>query len=506
MELKLNKQPLFISEMLLDTTAEQPMECDALLPDYCPDVVRILKCVVTPTIASKHCSNQRLSIEGMSHVVVYYTSTTEGIFKSEYKLPFSKSFDIKGDTSKVSISAHARVSYVNCRAVNQRRLDIRGAVTIAVKAIGCHEEMVVVNGEGAGIQMLDLHTTSNYLLGECTRDIRLEESLELTYGKPPIKEIVRCCATPKVIECKASEGKIIVKGELDIHLFYQTNGGAYDQMDFNLPTVLLIEMDGADESCIPRVCQDMIYTNMELSQDKEGENRIINLEASIMCTVKVDCTYDATMCVDCYSTKGRCGFKTKSYHSLSHHETMHELVTLRETMPLPENLETVLDLWCDTGAINFRGEKDGILADGRVTISMLAKMRDGEIYYFDKNMDMENKLPISCENPLIDGCMHVVGSGYNFTANDTIEVRCDLCLDGDIYEPIHHQAIDEIVVEDKKPSDKVMASGLYLYIMSDKEEMWDIAKKYNTSVNRIEEENPQDGQLWSKGILLIPVM
>ena len=46
MELKLEKQPVSGCELLLDTAAEYPIESDLLLPDYCPDIVRILCCRV----------------------------------------------------------------------------------------------------------------------------------------------------------------------------------------------------------------------------------------------------------------------------------------------------------------------------------------------------------------------------------------------------------------------------------------------------------------------------
>ena len=64
MELKLTRQPLFINEPLIDQTVEQPIECDALLPDYCPDIVRILKCSVAPVLTGRRASPGKLELEG----------------------------------------------------------------------------------------------------------------------------------------------------------------------------------------------------------------------------------------------------------------------------------------------------------------------------------------------------------------------------------------------------------------------------------------------------------
>ena len=97
MELKLTRQPLFINDVLIDQNVEQPIECDALLPDYCPDIVRILKCSVAPTVTGRRASPGKLELEGMAVVTVYYVSTGDGIARGEYKVPFSRIVEMKAE-------------------------------------------------------------------------------------------------------------------------------------------------------------------------------------------------------------------------------------------------------------------------------------------------------------------------------------------------------------------------------------------------------------------------
>ena len=191
MELKLTRQPLFINEPLIDQSVEQPIECDALLPDYCPDIMRILKCSITPTLVGRRASPGKLELEGMAAITVYYVSTGEGVARGEYKVPFSRIVEMKGDCPEPVLSLSARVDYVNCRAVNQRRLDIRGALILTVKGVGSREEQVIVEGEGMGLQLKREQTDAARLLGQCLRETRLTERLELPHGKPPIQAIVR---------------------------------------------------------------------------------------------------------------------------------------------------------------------------------------------------------------------------------------------------------------------------------------------------------------------------
>ena len=44
MEYKLKKDRIAVCEIAFDSFTELPIESDLLLPDYCPDIVKVLKC------------------------------------------------------------------------------------------------------------------------------------------------------------------------------------------------------------------------------------------------------------------------------------------------------------------------------------------------------------------------------------------------------------------------------------------------------------------------------
>lgn len=48
MDYMLNREALAAGEVLYDGSQEQPVDLDISLPDYCPDIQRILKCQVYP--------------------------------------------------------------------------------------------------------------------------------------------------------------------------------------------------------------------------------------------------------------------------------------------------------------------------------------------------------------------------------------------------------------------------------------------------------------------------
>ena len=507
MELKLSRQPLFINEILLDTEVEQPIECDALLPDYCPDIVRILRCTVHPAVASRRISGLRLELEGTAAITVYYVSGGEGIAKGEYKVPFSRSIELKSEPASPVVGISCRVSYINCRAVNQRRLDIRGAVSLTVQVMSCREEQVIVGAEGMGIQLKKDSWNATRILGQGSREATLEETLELAYGKAPIQTLVRSKGEITLLECRPSGGKAVVKSELKLHLLYYSVSGTWEQMEYTLPINSIVEIDGAEENCRCDVTQEVLSLTVEPTQDGDGEYRCIRCEATALVIVRAHADYEAVTCSDCYSTSCQCGFRSKNALLQILSDVIRDPFSYKENMPLPENVENIIDLWCEPAGCEIRRETDGMVAVGRLMICMFARMSDGEIYYFDKPLDVERQIAGGFSGEMTFLPRLVCSEcGYTFTAKDAIEVRCDLQLEGAAYVPRKITMVDDIALDEKKAKEDVVAPGLYIYVADEGETLWEIAKRYNTSVERIMEENDDQQADNGSNALLIPVL
>jgi hypothetical protein len=70
MELKISKQPVRLTETIYDGQTEQGVEFDYVLPDYYPDIFKILKCQLTPRVISYSVSGSQLFIDGVTYIKV----------------------------------------------------------------------------------------------------------------------------------------------------------------------------------------------------------------------------------------------------------------------------------------------------------------------------------------------------------------------------------------------------------------------------------------------------
>ena len=71
MEFENIRETLYDFRPIFNGTSEQPIDLDVSLPDYCPDISRILKCHAVPQITSRMVVGDRLTVEGSTMIRIF---------------------------------------------------------------------------------------------------------------------------------------------------------------------------------------------------------------------------------------------------------------------------------------------------------------------------------------------------------------------------------------------------------------------------------------------------
>ena len=72
MECNAIRQAVCANEVVYDSVVEVPLENDVILPDYCPDIVKVLKCTVNACVSSTQVQGRQMTLEGMCTVHLLY--------------------------------------------------------------------------------------------------------------------------------------------------------------------------------------------------------------------------------------------------------------------------------------------------------------------------------------------------------------------------------------------------------------------------------------------------
>ena len=225
MELKVFRDVLPAAGADCTAKAELPLETELLISDYLPPVQRIVKCFAQPVVLQKQLAPGRLTLEGYLRCTVYYQGEEgAGLCQTEQKLPFTKTLELPSfGATAWTACVEGQTEYLNCRAVNSRRIEVRGAYGLVVSVHAqLSTEVITALSEGGIEQKL---TT----LGGVRRAATLEKLVTiegaLTFPKPPAA-ILDITGTAEVRELKRMQGKAVAKGTLRALCAWRAEGDA----------------------------------------------------------------------------------------------------------------------------------------------------------------------------------------------------------------------------------------------------------------------------------------
>lgn len=509
MELNLQKQTVSINEVIYDGVTEQPLECDVLLPDYCPDIQKILRCEVLPSLLSTSVNGDKLSLEGLAVAHIYYLSEDGCIRHAEYKIPYTKVIELRTAVQSASVTADQSVDYFNCRAVSPRRLDMRGAVTICVKVSCQSEEQVVCGAQGMGMQLRCDATENTRVLGQAMRQLSLREDVELGYGKPSIGGVIRYTVLADVTDYKVITGKIVTKGEVAVKIIYQCEEDAkkLEVMEYALPVSQIIDIDDIDEDCSCNIWYDVCGVDIVPKSNGDGESRIFALDVSVNACAVAHRRMELDTACDCYSTKYECKQTQKQVPFLKLIDVVSENCMYKETLDMPADTKSIIDVWCITSGVTVKIEQECAVVSGKIAICMFAYDNDDCVSYYDQNREFSHKIPIreGFENLMLTPVVRAESAAFTISGRDKMEVRCNIRIKGSLYNQYRKKVICDISVDESRCK-TCKENMLYLYYASEHEAVWDIAKRYNTSVAAIQAGNQlEDSMIGAKTMLLIPM-
>ncbi|MDD3193115.1 MAG: DUF3794 domain-containing protein [Oscillospiraceae bacterium] len=510
MEYKLKKDRIAVCETSFDSFTELPVESDLLLPDYCPDIVKVLKCQARPAFSKTEVSGDKCILEGATAITVYYTGEDGQLHSSEHKVDFSKTLELKATPQRPVVFCSIKEDYLNCKAVNQRRVDVRGAFTVTVKILSMAEQEIISAAEGAGLQLSCQPMSSSELVGTAGKKFTVREDLELGVERPPMDYIIRHSEKIRAAEWKVTGGKVIVKGELEIFLEYRPrDGGARQSVSYQLPVSQMLDVEGAGDECLCQVRFELLWSALHPLADADGMTNAASGEFILGVYCMVLREKKALPAIDAYSTQYELQFSQKPASLLQVLEGLPQAFELEQAAQLPDYLKETMDFWCETGALSVLAQEQVLLISGKLRYCMLGLDADGTPAYFEQIQEVAQEYPLAVR---ADGYLPQLSVAaedcqYEIQEKNKLKCRCRLKVDGIILAVKPASFITGIKLDETREKKREDQSAMTIYYADAGENIWSIAKRYNTSIMAVMEENGlEDEILQEKRIVLIPMV
>ncbi len=512
MDLNAIREGIVVCETIFEGSVEQPVDLDIVLPDYCPDITRILKCVLLPQIGLKQILGDRLNVEGTALLRLIYVSDSGTVRAYENAVPFSNSFNLKSNPEDCLIDVGANVEYVNCRATSQRRLDIHAAFAISARLTAKSKNEVTCGLEGDTVEMKMRSLPYDTVIATEQLPFSVTEMMEISEDKPAVKQVLRSSGNLIMTDHKTIANKLIIKADAVFKVVYltDTESEAIESMEYTVPTSQIIDVPGVGESTECDVLLDVLSASIAPDADALGDTGQFKADIKAVATVRAFERMEVPVLLDAYSTKGELSpsFKNQSFQNYA--GSIGENHICKGSLPLKDTgVESVVDIWfeCLKG-MPATYENGQLLISGKINVFILALDSEGEYLYLERTAEYDYAKPMPAEDNLYcqDTRAVPVSIGYRMNTSGELEIQAELHISTSLYTNRQVECIESASLNEEAETGKENLPGLVIYFADEGEELWDIAREHSTCVKAIQEENNLTSEVMEhKDMLMLPV-
>lgn len=506
-ELTFQKQNIAISLSEPCNTAEQPIDCDMTLPDYLKDIQKIFKCVAVPGVASVSVSGNRLTAEGSVTVRIIYLDESNCISTYEQGIPFAKYIEVSDLSSAVFVDCTAKIGYMNCRAVNQRRIDIHGAISLKFTTRQRQEVAVVTDRGSIEIEKRSRQMKIANPVADVGRYFAISE-VETLKERPAVSSIVKTSAYALVNEVKVIKDKALIKGDLLISVSYTTQlSSALEFYDTRMPISQIVDAPGLDEDEIIDTFLRVTQVNIIPKADGSGEYKLLDISIKLLAEMHAykECEFSAI--TDAYSTDRELSLELCEVPMLKFAERISESLVVTKNLEF-SNVESaeILDMWCSDITSNYAFKNGNLEIYGSATLGVLAGAVGEDCSFSEKTVDFSYSQAFSEASDLaLTPYVLLTGQSTSRNTEGGTDVKLEFSVSANVFAKEYVSLVTNIEESEGKECRCDDGVALVIYFALSGESVWDIARHYNTTVSAIMSENDiTDEVLQCDTMLLIP--
>lgn len=470
---------------------------ESVVPDTNDDIGRIADVQTEILLKSKDVTSHGVSVTGEINASVIYIN--ENADKTEFlKVSSRFSMDFEISEADADMMAQITLAVVNseARALNPRKISVLFEIS---GELSCYrpDKFITESSLPEDVKTA-LHTLCDkadvsMISAICEKTFTFAEQYPFSAGKPKPERVIAENVIFSVSDTQFIGSKALVKGNVRIQIVYQGENTPYPlNAEFSSAFSQLVDtLTEASDSCSVKIIPTSTYFELV---DTISDERVLDAELhaviQLVCRSKKQLSYVA----DAYSNMLPIECKYKPVKSEADAHLVSVSLSASERLNIAEDCTDVLAV--------FTGKSEPVFADGRISIPVPV-----DIIYTDANGAMNSvrrviEIDSEIEDSNVNELKTEITDAY-FRPNG-LAVDCSFTARASYLT--WNKAEFEIVSDISASEDEVFDSSSFpsvTLIRSSGESLWQLAKKYHSTVDRIEAVNELEGTVSGK-ILLIP--
>lgn len=507
MELTLKKKTHSCYEAAPPLLERREQTGETIVPDYCPDIARIIDADGCLIVHSKELSEGRVCVSGTVKLSLLYMAEGGGIKSIDYALPMEEYFDTRWSDDCRDFCLEASLGIPEVRAINPRKVFTRVGVSFRLTSY-CRSEHVsceaVEEEKEYGVRLLREEQKSCIIKAIKEKDFTFSEEISIS-EKEDIKEILCTKTRLRVIEAKASGSKVFLKGLVCADIVCCLQNGALYRESVELPFSQIF--DGvSDEDGALSARAVMYLTGCEYRIGSETTDDAQKISMKIFANAFVV----LTQCI-----------KTLAVSDL--YSTSHDLVPQMQTVDQCREKDISIKEQNVREQLETGTEATEVLKSEVVFTQSAITVQDGcaalrasavmKVLYLDEGgvpFSAERRLEVSTDLDIPENCTAAIediccGEMRAMTMSGGIELRFSAVFTVSVECHCRCAALCSLQVQPRN-SEEGRVPSLVLKPLQKGQRLWDMAKQYRTTVEDILSANEleEESELAIGDVVLIP--
>ncbi len=480
---------------LMDTVLDKETEFDGSLPEYCPDVIRLIRVDCTPYIDGCECTSDKIHINGrVVYDVLYETDRKNKLRYCSFTQEFRHTADLpKHELENMQASCHAACSKITCKMLSPRRLVLRARLELHTTACG---ETVIsmlstqpVEGMFFRKKCIRLDTASETVGTE----LRFDETLPLLQGEKNIGEIIFGCVALQPPQVTVTEGCAIAKTNAVVKVLYESEDaeGGYCMTAKSVPLSVSLEDPAIREGKHCTVTLDMSAHSVLPELDQYGESRLLKASFSVSALATLVGSVETEVADDLFSTAHEETLAQTEMKIPSLYDIVDRSFTVDLKVPAEEPPFTALyDTTVRAGRIRATPADGGIELSGTMTVSVLGDSRDG-IMHRDYTEEFVQFVPADLPESLAGVIADVAPFDVLPTLHADGSISARVICNAKIFLYAEQQVsfLSDITKQVELEQEDVYTVAYFFPSRTD--DLWSVAKRYRVDPEFLRASNPK---------------
>ncbi len=512
---KLISDTFNINEFIDSNSTEVLLENEFTIPDNAPNIEKIVSTEGKVRINGVTVNDGSVTVNGEVVYNIIYRSNDEEIlvYSITDTIPFTEEVAFPDAREGMNSYADAIIDYMDSDSVSERAYSIKAVILLDTELTSNHPVTFVSNLESDGsFQAKTRNVKYTDKVNTLSEEVNINDAVELNKGSDEIAKILKADSEVYITSIDVLDEKMLVEGICKVAFLYSENNNlnstGYVSEEF--PFTHYIEAKNLSDDMMKDINVNLSNMTYKVAENYDNESKLIEFDLSFVINADLYDTVEKNIITDCYSTEYALDLEADNVKLTSISDIINRTVKYDNSLDVVTG--TIKDIYTVDISPKISDKRvidNKYIVDGFMDMNIL--YLNGDINKIDKAYA---SLPFTASIDLkddeakseIDSDITISKSGAYRKGSSSVIVNCDInvCM--------KLKNMDEITVisniTETEPIDRSKMPSLVFRVVQPNENLWDIAKNYNLSMNYLKELNnlPENNEVAAGSKIIIARM